>query len=675
VLLGAVLLFTMEPMIGRRLSALHGAGHHVWNTAMMYYSGALLAGYFYAHHLAPRLGRGHLGVIAAALCWVLFEPAWQPIAGGPVVSVLLALLLHSALPFVVLASTSVVAQQWLVASRDPGSRDPYWLYAASNAGSLVGLLSYPLLLEPLLGLSMQRLLWIALWFAFALLAVWLAPRGEAAARADELALEGDDADDGPAVPAPPGYWLVLSAAPSMALLAATNLIANDVGSVPLAWAAPLAVYLSTFMLAFRRRPTSGSLLRRHRGELAVVGCIACTWELAAPLLLLFGIALAAHSELHRVRPPAEGLSRYYLYVGTGGWAGAAFVSLLAPVLFDDLYEWPLSLALVAVALLIARRRLPLRDADPDARRQRLLRAVAVAAAAGTVLSFAARSVLEGPAERIRNHYGVYRVTGRVVGISDAREAGQAEVRFLMHGTTVHGLQRVGGEGRREPLGYYHPSTALGDALGSLEGVQRGALIGLGSGTVAAYFDEGDEVVFYELDPDGEAIARTHFDYLAETGAALRFVPGDARISLGRDPLAPDGSFDLVFVDAFSGDAVPSHLLTREAMQLYLRKLRSDGLLLVHFSSRFYDLAPVLRAATEALGVPGAYRISAGSGDALAFPTRAYVVSRDGARIAAFEARGWRPDREIAPVTLWTDDYVNVLAPLARRLTARWSGAP
>jgi hypothetical protein len=169
--------------------------------------------------------------------------------------------------------------------------------------------------------------------------------------------------------------------------------------------------------------------------------------------------------------------------------------------------------------------------------------------------------------------------------------------------------------------------------------------------------------------------RRRTGYLDETGAALRFVPGDARISLGRDPLAPDGFFDLIFVDAFSGDAVPSHLLTREAVELYLRKLRSDGLLLIHFSSRFYDLAPVLRAATEALGLSGAYRISAGGGDALAFPTRAYLVSRDVARIAAFEARGWRPDREIAPVTLWTDDYVNILAPLARRLSARWSVAP
>jgi len=667
-LLGATLMFALEPMLARQLSARHGAGYQVWNTSMMYYSGALLVGYLYAHGLAPRFGRAHLAVVAAALLWVALEPPWRTMPGGPTASVLLALLRHSALPFVVLASTSVIAQQWLAASREPGSRDPYFLYAASNAGSLIGLVSYPLVIEPLLGLAAQRALWSALFVAYAALAVWLAPRARDAGAPESPATP--EPDEPTARPAP-AYWLLLSAAPSMALLAITNLIANEVGSVPLAWAAPLAVYLSTFMLAFRRRPAARGFVRRHAGEIATLACIAATGPLAVPLLLFFAVALAAHSELYRVRPPAEGLTRFYLVVALGGWAGSAFVGLAAPVLFDDLYEWPLALVLAAGALLVGRRRLPQPDPAAAARRLRLLRAVAAAAAAGAVVNFAAREALEGSLARVRNYYGVYRVTERVAGSAVGPGASAHPARCLIHGNTVHGIQSSNGADRHEPAGYYHRATPLGQVLGAGSGRQRVAAIGLGAGTAAAYFAAGDELVFYELDDEGEGIARAWFDYLAESRAAVSVVPGDARISLADGVQAPDGSFDLIFVDAFSGDAVPAHLLTREAVELYLRKLRPDGVLLFNISSRFYDFAPVLCAAGHALGLYGAQGSSTPPFEPLELPTQGYALARDPKRLDPLFARGWRSDHDLHPTTLWTDDYVNVLAPLARRLVTRW----
>jgi len=670
VLQGALLLFTLEPMVGRRLIASHGAGFHVWNTCMMFYSGALLAGYLYAHWVVPRVGRWHLAFVASSLLWLGVGEMPPPGTGGPVLSVLFALVVTTAVPFCVLATTSVVAQQWLASSAEPGSEDPYHLYAASNVGSLVGLLAYPLVVEPLLGLEAQRMLWGALLVVYVMVAFALAPRGRLVA---PRVLDGDaDARSRAPGASSATYWFALSLAPSMALLAVTNLIANHLGSIPLVWVAPLAVYLATFVLAFRTRREEGSFLRRNAPEIAVLALIGLTGSLAGPLGLLFLVALAGHSELHRARPEARYLTVYYLVVSAGGWVGAAFVSLAAPHLFSDLYEWPLSLLLLTGTLWIGGRALGTGGVPPTGgRRQRLLRLVVYAATAGTFFNLFARGMVEGfDAVTIRNPFGVYRISGTPAGAAGQFDARGAAARYLMHGGTVHGVQLADAERRREPVGYYHAASPLGDALGSLEGPSRVAVVGLGTGTAAAFFGAGDEVVFYELDPDGESIARTYFSYLDDSAARVRVEVGDARLSLERDPSAVDGSFDLLFVDAFSGDAVPAHLLTLEAMQLYERKLSSDGILLMHLSSRFYVFEPVVKAAAAALGLHGATARSTPPLEPLEMSTRAYLLTRDPARLEPFLARGWRSDDEIVPATLWTDDYVNVLSPLWNGLRGR-----
>ncbi len=667
VVLGAVLLFMLEPMTGRQLSVEFGAGVHVWNTCMMFYSGALVVGYLYAHWVAPRIGRGHLVLIAAALLWMAMEPRTAGYAGGPVLEVLWALLYRAAIPFVALSTTSIVAQQWLARRTDPSAEDPYHLYAASNTGSLLALIAYPLAIEPLFGIEAQRLLWNGLLVAYAGLAFLLvqpaAPMQYEAPAARRTT-----------TPRMLAYWFALSASPAIALLAVTNLIVNELGSIPLAWVAPLAVYLCTFMLAFRGRCASGSRWRRYRAEIVALACIALTGKLAPPLLLLFWVALSAHAELHRVRPPAAELTTYYLVIGLGGWAGLAFVSLAAPLWFTDLIEWPLALVVLSGALLVRKR--VSREPDPpaDARRLRLLRAVTFACTAGTLLNFAARTLLEGPdAIALRNYYGVYRIAEKPVGLVSVPSSPRAETRYLVHGGTVHGVQLMGHDGGRHPLGYYHPASPVGEVMRSLpNGPLRVAAIGLGAGSVAAYFGADDTVAFYELDADGESIARTYFHYLRDSAASLRFVVGDARFSLARDAQAPDGYYDLIFVDAFSGDSIPAHLLTREALQGYLKKLRRDGLLLFHVSSRFYDFDPILRAAGEELGLHGAYGRSTAPLAPFESPTRAYLLSRNAQRVAALLGGDWRSDQSVESATLWTDDYQNALAPLFWRLRERVS---
>ena len=669
VLIGAFLTFFLEPMVGRQLTTHFGSGFHVWNTCMMFYSGTLLLSYCYAYVLAPRIGPWHLVLVAAGLLWLTVGAPPGPLErppDAPAWAVFRELVAAIALPFFVLATTSVVAQSWLAGSRGPGSDDPYYLYAASNAGSLIGLLGYPLLIEPLLGLGAQRALWGTGFALYAVLAVALAPRRADAADAQihpEPHSTDRDISWGRIA-----YWFALSLAPAIALLAITNLLANGMGSIPLVWVAPLAVYLTSFILAFRRRPEHPSLLRRHWPELTVVICIALTLTAAPLLYLLLVVTFAGHSELHRMRPASRDLGLFYLVSAAGGWAGTAFVSVVAPRIFSDLHEWPLALLVLAAALTIGARVWKPRQ---ETRSRRLSRVLVYAVAGGTAFNLVARAALERfDTSTFRNVYGTYRITARPAGLNGQFDAGGAAVQYLVHGGTIHGLEARAGTHRGEPIGYYHANSPVGHVLSSLPPGSRVAVAGLGAGTTAAFFGPQDEVTFYELDPDAEAIARRHFSFLTRSAAQVRVVVGDARMGLAADPLAGDGSFDLIFMDAFNGDAIPSHLMTREAIELYLQKLAPDGLLFFHVSSRFFDFYPVLTAARREHGLHAVYATSREPLAPLEMPARGFLLARERERLEPFLAQDWRSDEHLRAATPWTDDYVNVLAPLWSHLRMR-----
>ncbi len=678
--LGAFLMFTVEPLVGRIVVPQCGGSMYVWATCLMFFQGALFAGYLYAHLIGPKIGRLHLLVVAAPLLLLPLEIHAAP-GDHPIASLLVALARDVGPLVAVLATTSVLAQAWLARATGDGA-DPYWLYAASNAGSLGGLLAYPLLVEPWLGLERQRLLWAIGYLLYLALSAAVAPGRPTQAEREEQESKPWWEQPDPYLPRSiQWYWFVLTAAPSIMLVAATNAISFDVGSIPLAWVAPLAIYLVSFVLTFRSKPLAGGWLRRLWPELGLLGfAIAAAPNplpsyptIALHLVVLLGLCLAAHGELYRVRPASHHLTRYYLIVAAGGWAGGTFASILAPFLFDRLYEYPAAIVLLVTAFAVARA--PRLGGILAGRRPRLEGLVRVPVASAAV-GLSAVLLMPAPggeqAVVLRNPYGLYRIGIRHHPATGAEPA--IDERYLLHNGTIHGGQLLVEGGGRLPIGYYHPASGVADAMAVLPRPRRVAVIGLGTGSMAAYFGPGEEVTFYEIDPDGERIARAYFDYLKATRAFVRVVTGDARIELARDLQAPDGSYDAVIVDAFSGDAIPVHLLTREAIALYRAKIRPGGLLVFHISNRFYDLRGVLRATLEAEGLPSMvkHRPPGPSLERFENPSTYVAATTDPALRQALAGRGWQDLQaaaEIGRPTPWSDDYVNVLAPLWAKLTS------
>lgn len=670
VFLGAFLLFSMEPLVGRLLLPEFGGAFHVWTTSLMFFQAVLFLAYAWAHLVAPRIGRAQALVVLAPLLLVPPSPG-AILPDHDVPALLWALARASALPFFALATTSVTAQAWLARSQLPGKESPYFLYALSNVGSLAALLVYALLIEPFVGLAVQRWAWaagFALWVLSAL-AAW---------RATEGAPEAAPPAAAPAAhPLELAYWIVLAACPSALLMAVTNLIALDAGNVPLVWVLPLALYLLTFVWAFAT-PKPGEATRvpaavlRIWPHFAAVGLFfwsgadtGSTWlEILLHAGIFFVVALAAHTELYRVRPPPAELTRYYLVLSFGGWVGGAFVALLAPVAFDGLFEYPISIAALGLAMLVWNR-----EAVRGWLRGAGIPAIGISVALVLVIGW---KVAEGTAsgaggERVietdRSFYGLYRVV-------DTRRSGVL-TRDLVSGVTCHGRQFLDEEQRREPLSYYHRSGPLGDVVVMTRDRRpdptdrrlRIGAIGLGVGATAAYTEPGDELVFYEIDALDVRLAEQHFTYLADARGDVRTVVADGRLALAAMSEPP--AWDLLLVDAFSGDAIPTHLVTREAVELDLGTLAPAGVLVFHVSNRYYDLLPVLARIAEELGVPAAYerhldRLMPGQD-----PSVYFVFAPDAAFVSLLEPAGWVAVTPAlaARSALWTDDHVNTLAAL------------
>jgi len=582
--LGAGLLFLVQPLVARALLPAFGGSAAVWTTCQLFFQVALLAGYGWTHAIVARLTPQRqravqLGLVAAALlaltagAWVWGAPLAPAVTLGaddaPIPRLLLALLLAAGLPYFALATTAPLVQAWATHAT-PGS-DVYRLYAASNLGSLAGLFAYPLVLEPLLPLKAQGAVWAAAFLAWG---AWLAfaSRG--------LAGRPAPAAVPPAGPLPWGRWLVLSAAPVALLLAVTNHVCQEVAPVPFLWVLPLAVYLVSFVAAFGR-----STFYRRDAALMTLACVTLGvvasfyWEkqipifvrLAVPVAYLFVACFTCHAELHALRPEKGGLTGFYAALAAGGALGGLAVGIFAPLVFAHFYEVQVGLVFALAALSFATREQWL---------WLVTAGVAVAAA------FTANRDRENEVETRRDFYGVVRVL---------RHEAQGGV-TMMSGVTAHGAQRFAD--RRVPTLYYWSDSLVGRLLSAPGAPRRVGAIGMGIGTVAAYGRPGDVYRFYELSPAVLELAQSeHFTYLRDATAAVELVPGDARTSLTRE--APQG-YHVLVVDAFSGAAVPVHLLTREAMQLYARHLAPGGVIAVHVSNKVLNLIPVVaRAGREA----------------------------------------------------------------------------
>ncbi len=715
IFVGAALLFIIEPLFARMMLPLLGGSPAVWNTAIVFYQTVLLAGYGYVHWMTRQLSPRrqvwlHLTLLFVPLVVlpIVIPGDWTPPRQTNPIPWMLALMAVAVgLPFFVVATTSPLLQKWFTGTRHPQAGDPYFLYAASNLGSMIGLLSYPILLEPWLRLKEQSGWWAAGYLAFAALTAacaWVARRNPVAATpaAAEVDISATVMNRRRL------RWGLLAAVPSSLMLGVTTHLSTDIAAVPLLWVVPLAIYLLSFILVFARRPPVP-----HRWmvralpwvvlPLVVLLCaraarplpVVMSWH----LLALFVVSMVCHGELANDRPAPRHLTEFYLWLSVGGVVGGAFNALVAPVVFSRVLEYPLALAagcaLAPTAGTSTRRQrlldlmLPLVVGMLAANLAPLLEVAGVSSAAWLVtlkavvpvviaLAFVRRPVrfgltvgvlllvntwLPGERERTlhleRSFFGIHRVMIDATG---------QRIR-LSHGTVVHGMQSLVASESRLPLSYYHPHGPIGQVFAALRSPQRVAVVGLGTGSLAAYAQPQQQWKYYEIDPAVVNIAcnTNYFTFLAECRAPLQIVLGDARLTLG----ATTEKYDLLVLDAYSSDAVPLHLITREALLVYTDHLSPGGCLAMHISNRYLNLQSVIaNLAADAglvcfiqseVSIPEADRRKGRQTATWA------VLARNASDLGplATDLR-WRPAPPVPAQRVWTDDFASLYSVLRWR---------
>ena len=646
IFLSAFLLFAVQPIFAKLILPWFGGTAAVWTTCLVFFQVALLAGYFYAYAIARRLKPSlqfllHATLLAAALFVLPILPAahWKPDGtGNPEWQILALLTVVLGLPYFLLSTTGPLLQAW-IARAWPGS-EPYRLFALSNAGALLALLAYPILIEPSIPTRAQALIWSATFAGFAVLCVaaaWISRAGEAKPQA-----AADPASGGKLM------WVALAAGGSMLLLAITNQLTQNVAAVPFLWVIPLAIYLLTFILCFEstrwyRRSIFLRLLAMGLGAVAYAIYDIQFSDAIVIAVPIFGFGLFAgcmfcHGELSLRRPPRDQLTVFYLMIALGGALGAIFVGLVAPATLSGIYELPIALLFVAALALWLTWR--------AGWSQRLLWSVA------TILM----AVAVGAQVRAY-HMNVVRVTRNFYGALRVIET--PSVRTLYHGTVKHGSQFLAPERRSWPTTYYGPPSGVGLALRfCCDGPKRVGVVGLGAGTVSAYGQPGDRFHFYEINPAVVELAKTEFSYLRDTPATADVALGDARLTLEREP---PQNLDVLVLDAFSGDAIPVHLLTREAFALYLRHLKPEGIIAVHVSNQYLDLTPVVGQLADFYGLT-AIVVHSDKDPERELSSATWVLltrSRDFLGRAEVVAAA-SPVPPHSALRLWTDDYNNLL---------------
>ncbi len=719
--LSAALLFCVQPLLARLILPLLGGSPAVWNTCMVFFQAVLLAGYLYAHAATAWLGVRRQALLHAALVWVpllvlplgLVADASRsvPSQGNPIPWLLGVLLASVGLPFFVVSTTAPLLQKWFAGTGHPAAHDPYFLYSASNLGSILALLSYPFLLEPLFTLKMQGWLWtagyvlLACLIAVCALFVW---RARPAATKSETNPGSLATDHFPLTTARRLRWVALAFVPSSLMLGVTLYISTDIAAIPLLWVIPLALYLLSFILVFASRPPLPHYAVSALMPMVVLGALVLfllggshsSWPmLGFHLLAFFVVALFCHGELAQDRPPAAHLTEFYLWLSVGGVLGGLFNTLVPPLLFTQVSVAEYPLVLVFACLLLP---VPVAGRSLWARRW-LDVAVPLAFGASTVAIF---FVWKPPAQlgipllviltglcyplvsrplrlalsllmilvplitldlaghtlhRERTFFGLLRVT----------DDPDTSLRKLMHGSTMHGIQDLRPERRGEPLAYYHRTGPIGQVFEDFNARApngRVAAIGLGVGALACYAQPGQDWTFFEIDPAVVRIARNPdlFTYLADCKAhSLQIVLGDARLQLAQTREC----YDLIVLDAFSSDSIPVHLLTAEALGVYLEHLAPGGSLAFHISNRYLDLKPVLAdlASTCPAGPLICYarddvEVSEAETKAGKLPSQWVVMARAAADLGPLTSDPrWQRLPERPGATGWTDDFSNILS--------------
>lgn len=742
IFLSALLLFSVQPMFARMVLPKLGGSPSVWAVSMVFFQAALLAGYTYAHALNHRLAPRHalpvhLGVLTIALFALpIALPSFgsEPPPGDAYLWLIGVLTLGVGLPFFAVSANAPLLQSWFAKSGHSHAGDPYFLYGASNIGSMLALLSYPVLIEPVFGLNDQSGLWT---FGFALLALMIAACGGLMLRGLSNKASGDLSSEttSPAakaeneVPAATSAtapalsdrltWISLAFVPSALLVAFTTFLTTDIASAPFLWVLPLAAFLGTFIVTFRDVPMVPHRFLVDRQTMVVglaifatasVSAMAWNIAMASSLAAFLLVTLVCHRELYLRRPCASRLTEFYLLMSLGGVLGGIFAALIAPQLFTTIFEFPLllaaslllrsdildrstrwdewrKLALVLLGVLAALVITRLLITGGIVEGHMKLRVVVVALLLGAMLYYggrpARRTMLasamllaililpegRGETHAVRSFFGVHRVI----------DTPDRQLRLLMHGTTVHGAERLAtrdGKPVNEPLPatYYYAGGPMNQAL-DLARTQVAAagrettrigVVGLGAGAMACHRQSGDDWTFYEIDQAVVDIARdpAQFRYMSVCQPDAPVVVGDARLTLAK---RADGSFDYLLIDAFSSDAIPMHLLTVEAFRLYASKLAADGVLAIHLSNKHLDLPPAVTATLNELdGLKSVLvRDKPETPGFDTAPSTVMIVSRDDTALAKALALQGARQPEADGARPWTDDYSDIVSTLLR----------
>jgi hypothetical protein len=726
IFVSALLLFSVQPLFAKMVLPRLGGSPAVWSVAMVFFQSLLLAGYVYAHllmriknRLIPIVVHLVLLLVAFASLPLAIAARWgEPPTSGYAIWLLGLFVASIGLPFFALAANNPLLQAWFVRTGHLDGADPYFLYASSNIGSFLALLSYPLALEPIFTLRTQNLIWTG---GYGVLIVLIAACGfllwrSPASVATTLAAES-------AAPAPSWAtrvrWVFLAAVPSGLLIAVTAHISTDVAAAPLLWVLPLSLYLLTWVLVFQSRP-----LLPHKWVLwaqpaAIAGVIVLLavggeqnllLTLGGHQLCFFVIAMACHGELARTRPPAKYLTGFYVALSFGGMVGGLFAGLIAPNVFSWVAEYPILIVLAALCRPIQDQRWPrlsrwvwpfvvllalvlivpslMKGEVFDWFEENRVYVAGGVAVFGMLLALVFNSARlklaavaalalvlirvypaeDGRVDTVRSFFGVHKILTTPTG----------QYHVLMHGTTIHGAQKITNddgskvEGRPEPITYYHKDGGIGQAITAVRERKgaplRVAAIGVGSGTLTCAAEPGETWKFFEIDQSMVDTARDpkYFTYVQNCQPDLKPVMGDARLTFAREP---DGVYDLIIVDAYSSDAIPIHLATQEAMKIYKDKLSPHGIVLMHVSNRHLELASVVVGIADANGLKSwVYNEDSGRDGEYIFATNVVVSARNEADVGNLASSDkWEETEANASQRVWTDDYCNVLGAVYRRL--------
>jgi hypothetical protein len=728
IFVSALLLFSVQPLFTKMVLPRLGGSPAVWSVAMVFFQSLLLAGYAYAHYLTQIRSRWlpaaiHLVLLVIALLSLPLSIAsgWgEPPASGYAFWLLGLFAVSIGLPFFALAANNPLLQAWFFRTGHPSGPDPYFLYASSNIGSFLALLSYPVLLEPMFTLRTQNLIWTGF---YGLLIVLIAACAVLLLRSPVMKIADMAAEEADAPPPPwllRARWIFLAAVPSGLLIAVTAHISTDVAAAPLLWVLPLSLYLLTWVLVFQSRPLLPHNWMLRLQPLAITGVIVLLavggeqnllLTLGGHQLCFFVIAMACHGELARTRPPAKYLTGFYVALSFGGMVGGLFAGLIAPFAFSWVAEYPILLALAALCR-------PPRGAERLSRWSAwywpFLAVLAVALIApswsdggimhwlddnrvwmiGAVGGLSALLALglnanrwkifatvvvalvliraypadDGRVETVRSFFGVHKIV--------VTPHGQYHV--LMHGTTIHGAQKFQNDDgtpvtdRPEPITYYHKDGGIGQAITAVRERKgaplRVAVIGLGAGTLTCASEPGETWKFFEIDQTMVDTARdpNYFTYIRNCEPDLKPVIGDARLTFAREP---DGVYDLIIVDAYSSDAIPIHLATEEAMAIYKKKLAPQGAVVMHVSNRHLELASVIVGIADANDLKSwVYSEDSNRDNEYIFATSVVVCAREEADVGKLASSDvWALTEADENQRVWTDDYSNVLGAVYRRL--------